>query len=69
MIRLLISGDPELFNQYACLPVSPERHSHVKSGLATRLEVWLTSGRAASLIDGYQINGEHLFVFNATELN
>ncbi|WP_298864946.1 substrate-binding domain-containing protein [uncultured Sulfitobacter sp.] len=65
-LALLFSGDPVLFNQYAYLPVSQERHSHVKAVLASKLEGWLTSPRAAALINGYAINGERLFTFNAT---
>ena len=64
-LALLFAGDPELFNQYAFLPVNPERHSHVKATLVAKLEDWLTSPRAATLIDGYQLNGETLFTFNA----
>ncbi|MEL6585400.1 MAG: substrate-binding domain-containing protein [Pseudomonadota bacterium] len=64
-MALLFAGDPELFNQYAYLPVSPERHAHVKADLAAKLEGWLTSGTAQALIDGYTIEGEALFVFNA----
>ncbi|AXI45601.1 sulfate ABC transporter substrate-binding protein [Sulfitobacter sp. SK012] len=64
-LALLFSGDPVLFNQYAFLPVNPELHWHVKSVLATKLEGWLTSPRAADLINGYQINGKTLFTFNA----
>ena len=65
-LALLFSGDPALFNQYAYLPVNPEKHGHVKNELAMKLEAWLTSDRAKELIDGYTINGETLFVFNAT---
>lgn len=64
-LALLFSGDPVLFNQYAFLPVNPARHDHVKSELTAKLEDWLTSDRAKSLIDGYTIDGETLFVFNA----
>lgn len=64
-LKLLFSGDPALFNQYAYLPINPEVHSHVKSELADKLEVWLMSGRAKTLIDGYTLNGERLFNFNA----
>ncbi|WP_299616670.1 substrate-binding domain-containing protein [uncultured Tateyamaria sp.] len=64
-LALLFAGDPVLFNQYAYLPVNPARHSHVKSGLAAKLEAWLTSDQAQELIDGYTIDGETLFVFNA----
>jgi len=65
-LRLLFSGDPILFNQYAFLPVNPERHPHVKAQAAARLEAWLTSDAAKKLIDGYKVSGETLFVFNAS---
>ena len=64
-LALLYAGDPALFNQYAYLPVNPDKGDHVKSDLAEELEVWLTSARAKELIDGYRINGEQLFTFNA----
>ncbi len=65
-LALLFSGDPVLFNQYAYLPVNPARHDHVKAAAAARLEDWLTSPKAAELINGYAIGGQRLFVFNAT---
>ena len=64
-MALLFAGDPVLFNQYAYLPVNPERHAHVKAELVEKLEEWLVSDRAKALIDGYTINGETLFTFNA----
>lgn len=64
-LALLYAGDPVLFNQYAYLPVNPETHGHVKADLAAELEDWLTSATAQTLIDGYTIDGETLFVFNA----
>ncbi|MDJ0638761.1 MAG: substrate-binding domain-containing protein [Paracoccaceae bacterium] len=63
--RILFEGDPVLFNQYAYLPVNQGRHAHVKAELAMKLETWLTSERAAELINDYKIDGEPLFVFNA----
>ncbi len=63
---LLFSGDPDLFNQYAFLPVNPDRHPHVKADAVIRLEDWLTSEKAKGLINSYSINGEPLFTFNAT---
>lgn len=64
-LALLYAGDPVLFNQYAYLPVNPEKHAHVKTELAGKLEAWLVSERAAELINDYKINSEALFVFNA----
>ena len=66
-LSLLFSGDPVLFNQYAFIPVNPQKHSHVKNGFARQLEEWLVSDKAKALINGYQINGETLFVFNAQQ--
>ena len=66
-LELLYSGDASLFNQYAYIPVNPARWPHVQGELALVLEEWLTSENAAELINGYTINGEHLFTFNATQ--
>ena len=65
-LALLYSGDPMLFNQYAFLPVNPQKHGHVTHDLAMRLETWLVSDRAKALINDYKINGEAFFVFKAT---
>lgn len=64
-LALLFSGDPVMFNQYAYLPINPSLHPHVKNDLAMQLEVWLTSAHARELINGYLLNGEQLFTFNA----
>jgi len=64
-LALLYAGDPDLFNQYAYLPVNPVAHPHVKADVAQKLEAWLTSPRAAALIDGYRVAGQQLFTFNA----
>lgn len=66
-LALLYSGDPTLFNQYAYLPVNPERHPHVKTDLAMQLEGWLVGAKAEALISTYRINGELLFTFNAVQ--
>lgn len=64
-LALLYAGDPALFNQYAYLPVNPDKHPHVKADLAQKLEAWLVSPRAQALIDGYTLEGGRLFTFNA----
>ena len=64
-LALLYAGDPALFNQYALLAVNPSKSGRIRNDLAVQLEVWLTSARAAELINGYMIKGETLFVFNA----
>lgn len=64
-LELLFSGDPSLFNQYSYLAVNPARHDHVNAAAALALQGWLTSDSARMLIDGYRLNGEQLFTFNA----
>ncbi|MEO0751338.1 MAG: substrate-binding domain-containing protein [Pseudomonadota bacterium] len=64
-LTLLFEGDPALFNQYSLIPINPARHPHVKADLTPRLETWLTSDAAKDLINGYRLQGEVLFVFNA----
>ncbi|WP_425441313.1 substrate-binding domain-containing protein [Salinihabitans flavidus] len=64
-LEMVFEGDPVLFNQYAYLPVNPEKHPHVKNDLAMQLEEWLVSDTGKALINGYTLNGERLFTFNA----
>ncbi|MGJ8616109.1 MAG: substrate-binding domain-containing protein, partial [Sulfitobacter sp.] len=64
-LALLYAGDPALFNQYAYIPVNPERHAHVNADAARQLEEWLVGDHAKKLINAYEINGERLFTFNA----
>jgi len=64
-LAILYEGDPVLFNQYAYLPVNPNLHDHVNANLTEKLEDWLTSETARALINGYTIDGEKLFTFNA----
>ncbi|MCB2093167.1 MAG: substrate-binding domain-containing protein [Rhodobacteraceae bacterium] len=62
---LIFEGDPALFNQYAYLPINPQKQPHVKAEAARKLEDWLTSDRARELIEGYKLDGQQLFTFNA----
>ena len=66
-LKLLFSGDPVLFNQYAFLPVNPARHPHAKTNLANQLEAWLTGKKGQKLIADYKLEGEILFTPNANK--
>ena len=68
-LALLNWGDPKLFNQYALLTLNAEKHPHIKSDLAKKLEAWLVSERAQKLIGTYQIDGQTLFVPNAKKVD
>lgn len=64
-LKLLLDGDPVLFNQYAYLPVNPSKHLHVESSAAEMLEGWLVSKKGQALIGAYTIGGQTLFTPNA----
>ncbi len=64
-LRILFSDDPALFNQYAYLPISATKHSHIKVTASKKLEHWLTGQKGQALIAGYKLSGEQLFVPNA----
>lgn len=66
-LTLLFAGDPVLFNQYAYIPVNPDKHSHIRADNALKVENWLTGPVAKKLINEYTVNGETLFTFNAKE--
>ena len=59
------STNLQQFNQYSFIPINPSLHTHVKYQLVEKLENWLTSPTAKSMINGYEIDGEALFTFNA----
>lgn len=63
--QILFAGDPVLFNQYAYLPVSTNKGGHIRGDLAMELENWLVGDTAKTLIDGYRIDGQQVFTFNA----
>ena len=64
-LDLLFSGDPALFNQYSFIPVSPGTYAHIPAAAIAELENWLTGPEAAALINGYRVEGQQLFTFNA----
>ncbi len=64
-LKLLFSGDPALFNQYAYLPLNKDKHQHINHKAAAVLEKWLVGPAAQNLIGRYKIGGEALFVPNA----
>ena len=64
-LRILVEGDPLLFNPYAVIAVNPERHPHVKRGPAQDLIDYLISDRGQGIIADYRVDGEQLFTPDA----
>ncbi|ACL58532.1 substrate-binding domain-containing protein [Methylobacterium nodulans] len=64
-LKILVEGDPRLFNQYGVILVNPARHPHVKAREGQAFIDWLVSPAGQGVIASYRINGEPLFVPNA----
>ena len=65
-LRLLLAGDPQLFNPYGVILVNPARHPHVKAAEARRFIAWLAGKEGQEAIASYRIEGQPLFFPQAT---
>ena len=63
--RIVVEGDPRLFNQYGIILVNPERHPNVEAELGRRFVDWILSEEGQSAIASYKIGGRQLFFPNA----
>ena len=68
-LRVLVEGDPLLFNQYGVIAVNSARHAHVKSDLAMQLIQYLTRDDTQERIANFGVDqfGEPLFHSNGEE--
>ena len=64
-LELLVEGDPDLFNPYGVMLVSPEQHPHVKAEMGQRFIDWLVSDAGQQAIASYRLRGQQLFHPNA----
>jgi tungstate transport system substrate-binding protein len=63
-LKILVEGDPLLFNQYGVILIDPVRHPHVKEADGMALIEWLTSPIGQDAIASFRIEGEQLFFPN-----
>ena len=63
--RILVEGDPKLFNQYGIIRVDEARHPGVRSGPAQAFVDWILSPEGQAAIADFEINGQQLFFPNA----
>ena len=63
--KILVEGDPELFNQYGVILVNPAKHPKIKTKLGESFIDWLTGPDGQAAIGGYKVNGQQLFYPNA----
>ena len=64
-LKVLIEGDPRLFNQYGVMVVNPEKHPKTKVEPAKKFVEWVTSPAGQNVIASYKIDGQQLFFPNA----
>jgi len=65
--RVLVEGDPKLFNQYGVILVNPERHPRVKAAAGQAFIDWLTGPAGQAEIGRFRIDGQQLFFPNAKD--
>jgi tungstate transport system substrate-binding protein len=60
-LRVLVEGDPRLFNPYGIIAVNPDRFPHVAYFEAMQLIAWMTSVEGQEIIGNYKVQGDALF--------
>jgi tungstate transport system substrate-binding protein len=60
-LEIVVEGDPQLFNQYGIILVSPEKHPHVKADMGQKFIDWVLSDEGQEAIGAYTINGQQAF--------
>ena len=63
--RIVVEGDPRLFNQYGIILVNPEKRPNVKADLGRRFIDWMLSEEGQAAIASYRVDGRQLFFPNA----
>jgi tungstate transport system substrate-binding protein len=63
--KVLVEGDPKLFNQYGVTLVNPAKHPNVKAKEGQAFIDWLTGPEGQAAIASYKIGGQQLFFPNA----
>jgi tungstate transport system substrate-binding protein len=63
--RILVTGDPELFNQYGVILVNPEKHPRVKAAEGQAFIDWILGAEGQAAIAGYRLDDQQLFFPNA----
>lgn len=66
-LKILVEGDPGLFNQYSVIAVNPQRCENVKYDHAKKFIEWITSEETQAIIGKFELLGKPLFSPNAGE--
>jgi tungstate transport system substrate-binding protein len=65
-LKILVEGDPKLFNQYGVILVNAKKHPHVKTEEGQAFVDWLISPQGQAAIAELTVNGEQAFFPNAS---
>lgn len=60
-LKIMVEGDPKLFNQYSIMAVNPKKYPHVKYKYSKKYIDWILSPSTLKMIANYKIKGEQLF--------
>lgn len=63
--RILVEGDPKLFNQYGIVGVDPARHPTVRAAAARAFVDWIVSPVGQAAIAAFRVDGQQVFFPNA----
>jgi tungstate transport system substrate-binding protein len=63
--KVLVEGDPNLFNQYGIILVNPKKHPRVKVEEGQAFVDWILSDAGQAAIASYKLDGQQLFFPNA----
>ena len=65
-LALMVQGDARMFNPYGIIAVNPARHPGMNNKGARALIDWITSPEGQGKIAAFRVNGQQLFVPNAS---
>jgi tungstate transport system substrate-binding protein len=67
--KVMVEGDPKLFNQYGVILVNPAKHPNVKAKQGQAFIDWLVGPEGQAAIASYKIDGQQLFYPDADSPN
>jgi tungstate transport system substrate-binding protein len=67
-LKILVEGDPKLFNPYGVIAVNPGRYPDINYKGAMDFITWITSPAGQSLIGKYRVHNKQLFVPTALDM-
>lgn len=64
-LKILVEGDPLLFNQYSVIAVNPAKCGKAQLDLATKFSDWIAGPQGQQVIREFKLEGKPLFTANA----